>query len=198
MVARIKSKWEEVVLSDIVEKVIDNRGKTPPYNRESGIRLIESWQVKNNSLYPLSSATRQKYVDEECYNTWFRDQHPQQDDILFTMVGASIPQYCLVPSKEKICIAQNLVGIRGKKDIVDQEFLHFYFINDFFIQRVKGWIVTTVQPSIKLSNFLNLKLRIPSLPKQREIASHLSVICEKIELLKRQNITLEQLVQQKF
>ena len=179
MIIKRTSKRIERPLADLLEKVIDNRGKTPPLvdakeiaargqkadQNESQVAefqrskskifpLIESWQIKNHSKYPLEKVSRQKYVSEDCYKSWFRDEHPQPQDILLTTVGASIPQYCLAPTDHKISIAQNVVGLRGRRAEVDQDFLRFHFLSNQFLREVNKRIVTTVQPSIKAIKFL--------------------------------------------
>ncbi len=190
--------WRIQPLSDIVEKIIDNRGKTPPFNSNSGHRLIESWQIKINSKYPLFSEEKQKYVSDDCYQNWFRDIHPQHKDILFSTVGASVPQFCLTPSEEKICIAQNVIGIRANKKLIYQDFLLFLFKTQKFINLVKNLLIITVQPSIKISHLLSIPVSMPSLGEQEEIIDVLASLEDKIEILRRQNITLEKIAHALF
>ena len=47
--ARYSCEWQHTKLSEVIEKVIDNRGKTPPLS-ETGYRLIEANQIKDGSL----------------------------------------------------------------------------------------------------------------------------------------------------
>lgn len=190
MIVKNTSKSRTRPLIDFIEKIIDNRGKTPPLDDLNDFPLIESWQVKNSSKYPLEKPERQKYVSTDCYESWFRDEHPRAKDILLTTVGASIPQYCLVSPEYKICIAQNIVGIRGREKEVDQDFLRFYFLSNQFIREFKSRVVTTVQPSIKLSSFYNIKVSLPSLREQQTLGQDLLALTDKIELMRRQNITL--------
>lgn len=189
MIAKHTSKHRTGPLIDFIEKIIDNRGKTPPLDGANDFPLIESWQVKSSSKHPLEKPARQKYVSKSNYKSWFRDEHPQTQDILLTTVGASIPQYCLVP-KQKICIAQNIVGIRGREKEVDQDFLRFYFLSNQFIREFKSRVVTTVQPSIKLSSLCDIKISLPSLSEQQSLGKDLLAMTDKIELMRRQNITL--------
>ncbi|MCH9664686.1 MAG: restriction endonuclease subunit S [Gammaproteobacteria bacterium] len=223
MIIKRTSKRIERPLADLLEKVIDNRGKTPPLvdakeiqarnqevnKSESQIAefqrskskifpLIESWQIKNHSKHPLEKISRQKYVSEDCYKSWFRDEHPQPQDILLTTVGASIPQYCLAPTDYKISIAQNVVGLRGRRAEVDQDFLRFYFLGEQFLREVNRRIVTAVQPSIKLSSFCDIEVSLPPLPQQKTLGQDLVAMTDKIELLKQQNYTLESIAHATF
>ena len=41
----IPEDWEVTSLKKVLSKIIDNRGKTPPYSKDSGIELIESASI---------------------------------------------------------------------------------------------------------------------------------------------------------
>ncbi len=65
-------EWEEKELNSIINKIIDNRGKTPPIEKE-GIPLLEITSVGKHSVNYNSVI---KYVSEETYRTWFRGYRP--------------------------------------------------------------------------------------------------------------------------
>src|SRR5690348_14101059 len=88
----------------VLEKNIDNRGKTPPLS-PTGYPLIEVKHIQEDRLYPVFDDT--KYVDQETWDTWFR-AHLEPGDILFSTVG-SVARSCMVPDKPKFCIAQNVL-----------------------------------------------------------------------------------------
>jgi type I restriction enzyme S subunit len=192
------NNWKETTLGEAVDKIIDNRGKTPPFNLEKGYKLIETWQISIDNKYPSIYRNKQKYVNELTYNQWFRSGHPQKRDILFSTVGESVPQFCFAPEEEKVCIAQNLIGIRPNKEIVDPAFLLFLFKTREFIQSVKNRLIITAQPSIKIPHLLGVVIYLPPLPEQKAIAAILSGFDDKIELLRRQNKTLEQIARTIF
>ena len=66
-------------ITDVIDFIVDNRGKTVP-TASSGIALIATNCIRNESLYPLYEKVR--YVSEDTYRTWFRS-HPQPGDIIF-------------------------------------------------------------------------------------------------------------------
>ena len=182
-------------MRDVIEKVIDNRGKTPPLSK-SGHELIETFQMSINNKYPdLTNKDKQKYVSEEIYNTWFRSGHPKEGDILFSTVGASIPQWCFVPKNSEYCIAQNLIALRPDKNKVLPEYLKSYFNQKKFIQEVKGIIIGAAQPSIKVPHLLSLEIALLSLNDQELITAILSAFDDKIELNNKISRTLEEIAQ---
>ena len=190
------TNWQEYTIDDLIENIIDNRGKTPP-PATSGYKLIETYQVSVDKIFPMYDDTQQKYVSEATYKTWFRSGHPQQDDILFTTVGERVPQFCLV-DKTLICIAQNLIALRVNKKIVNPLYLLNYFRQEKFIKQVKNILLTTAQPSVKVPHLLALRIYLPSTDYQDKISQLLSCLDNKIDNLRRQNETLEKIAQTLF
>ena len=190
------TNWQEYTIDDLIENIIDNRGKTPP-PATSGYKLIETYQVSVDKIFPMYDDTQQKYVSEATYKTWFRSGHPQQDDILFTTVGEKVPQFCLV-DKTLICIAQNLIALRVNKKIVNPLYLLNYFRQEKFIKQVKNILLTTAQPSVKVPHLLALRIYLPSTDYQDKISHLLSCLDNKIDNLRRQNETLEEIAQTLF
>src|SRR6266480_1323395 len=129
----------------LLEKNIDNRGKTPPL-AAIGYPLIEVKHIQEDHLYPVFEDT--KFVDQETWDTWFR-AHLEPDDILFSTVG-SIARSCMVPSTPKFCIAQNVLGFRVDRAKADPRFLYYAIKGPFFQQEVHGRTIETVQKSIKI------------------------------------------------
>ncbi|MGL4989043.1 MAG: restriction endonuclease subunit S, partial [Cetobacterium sp.] len=106
----IPEGWRIGALEEVIDKIIDNRGKTPP-RKESGIPLIEGHNIFLTETNPILNS-KQKYVSEETYNSWFRAGHPEYLDILCATVG-TLPKWCFVANNMKVCIAQNIIGIRS-------------------------------------------------------------------------------------
>ena len=88
-------------LTDLLEFIVDNRGKTVPTSR-TGIALIATNCIRNEYLYPLYEKIR--FVSDDTYKTWFRS-HPQPGDIIFVNKGTP-GRTALVPDPVDFCIAQ--------------------------------------------------------------------------------------------
>lgn len=150
-----KEDWEEKPLADIV-KVIDNRGKTPPYQEyPTAFPIIEVNALCNTNRMVNYSVIR-KYVSEETYETWFRG-HPKKYDILISTVGSigELSMYLI----DLGCVAQNVVALspRGISP--------FYLYQSLY--NLKGEIkeldIGSVQPSIKVPHLLSIMIKIPPL-----------------------------------
>ena len=177
----------------VLEKNIDNRGKTPPLS-PTGYPLIEVKHIQEDRLYPVFEDT--KYVDQETWDTWFR-AHLEPGDILFSTVG-SIARSCMVPEKPKFCIAQNVLGFRVNRAKADPRFLYYAINDSFFQHEVHGRTIETVQKSIKVHDLKTCRIPLPPLAEQKAIAAVLGALDDKIELNRRMNATLEAMARALF
>jgi len=177
----------------VLEKNIDNRGKTPPLS-PTGYPLIEVKHIQEDRLYPVFEDT--KYVDQETWDTWFR-AHLKPGDILFSTVG-SVARSCMVPEKPKFCIAQNVLGFRVNRAKADPRFLYYAINDSFFQHEVHGRTIETVQKSIKVHDLKTCRIPLPPLAEQKAIAAMLGALDDKIELNRRMNATLEAMARALF
>lgn len=93
---------------------------------------------------------------------------------------------------------QNAVRIRKNGDI-NQLFIYYHLCNssfqDYIINTAQG---SANQASITLKDIFDYKLPLPPLPEQERIAEILSSLDDKIDLLQRQNKTLEEMAETLF
>jgi len=118
-------------------------------------------------------------------------------DILFTYVGANIGQFALVDANDKYHLAPNICRIRAKKNCLPF-FLFSYFRTKYFKENLNNYSVGSSQPTMPMGNVRQIKVPIPPLIEQVAIADVLSSLDDKIDLLHRQNKTLEQLAETLF
>ncbi|WP_373101035.1 MULTISPECIES: restriction endonuclease subunit S [Pasteurellaceae] len=188
------SKWATYKLGDCISLVIDNRGKTPPLSN-TGYELIEVASITNKKKNPDYTKIS-KFVSTDTFNSWFRKGHPKCGDILIPTVG-SLGNVAIL-SEDRGCIAQNLIALRAKTEILSPDFL-YYFLNDKTIRnKILSLDIGSVQPSLKVPHLLNLKISLPSLEQQEKISYILGNLDEKIELNTQINQTLEQIAQAIF
>ncbi len=170
---RDAGEWKISRLQELLEAVIDNRGKTPPLSA-NGYPLVEVNALGSNFVnYNKVS----KFVDEDTYCNWFRG-HVKPGDILFSTVGA-IAECSLVFHENKPVIAQNIVGLRFKKYISQLFALYLLTVEqnkDKFLKITMG----AVQPSLKVSQMVHLGFLLPKLEEQQKIADCLTSIDELI------------------
>lgn len=187
------SVWKEIPLGKLVAVVVDNRGKTPPIS-EVGYELLEVNAISQDRRTPDYSKVR-KFVSEETYKNWFRKGHPQPGDILVPTVG-TIGNVALV-QEQRGAIAQNLIALRLKSGI-DSRYVYYFLSSSLGKDLMLSLDIGGVQPSIKVPHLLDMAIPIADYEEQKAIAAMLSSLDDKIDLLHRQNKTLEAIAETLF
>ena len=124
-------EFSTVNLGDIVSLVIDYRGKTPKKLgsdwSEKGIRALSAKNIKTGNIIREDTI---RYVDEELYKKWMKDEI-KRNDIIITS-EAPFGEVFFWNSDEKIVLSQRLFGIRCNNHLVDPKFIYFYMTSDEF------------------------------------------------------------------
>ncbi len=94
------------------------------------------------------------------------------------------------------CFPDSVLGFIPNKKKCDLDFA-FYTLK-YFQRELQQMGDGSVQDNINLGTFTQIKFPFPPLPEQTAIASILSSLDDKIDLLQRQNKTLEQLAETLF
>lgn len=182
-------------LGDYLQGVIDNRGKTPPNDTaRTKYELLEVNCLTGSGRRPNYEVVR-KFVTKETYDSWFRNGHPKKNDVIISTVG-SIGEVCI--SEGRGSIAQNLIALSPKSDVLAGEFLYYYLSSQEVKNALLALNISSVQPSIKVPHLLDLEISVPPLPEQKRIAHILGTLDDKIELNRRINATLEAMARELF
>ena len=184
------SEWKEYILEDVIEKFIDYRGKTPK-KTSFGIPLMTAKIIKGGRLLEPT-----EYIAKEDYLDWMTRGFPEINDVLLT-TEAPLGEVALVKDKN-VALGQRIITLQTRKDLCDSVFLKYYlqsFEGQATLQsRASG---STVE-GIKSAELKKIEISLPPLPEQRAIASILSSLDDKIDLLHRQNATLEKMAETLF
>ena len=190
--------WKEEKLSELVDKIIDYRGKTPKklgldWSEKGKYKALSAKSVKTGGLV---NEDQINLGDEELYKAWMKDE-VEYNDILLTS-EAPMGEVIIWKSEEKIILSQRLFAIRVKENI-SPDYMYYYFISKTFQSELLARSSGTTVVGIKQTELLKTNVILPESPnEQKEIASILSSFDKKIELLKEQNQTLETMAQTIF
>ncbi len=190
----LMGEWEEVKLGDLVDKRVDNRGKNPPYF-DNGHEVIETGCISGKNKFPDYTLVK-KYVDHPTYDSWFRAGHPIKDDLLVITVGNGIGSVAIMNENRGV-LTQNLIALRFSSES-NSNFYYYYLNQDTVSDFLKSMNIGSAQPSLKVPHLLGIDVPFPPLKEQKAIAEVLSSLDDKIDLLHRQNKTLEALAQTLF
>ena len=169
--------WEQRKLGELVDFIVDNRGKNPPCYHNQGIPVIDNYMIKNTRYPNLSLANR--YIDKNTYNSFIRKQ-TLHDDILITLVGNGIGNICLSPNEVSVII-QNTLGLRF--NLNNKDFM-FYTLQDKNGE-IKKLDRGMAQPSIRQDELLNIEILIPKKVEQTKIGSFFKQLDDTIALHQR-------------
>lgn len=162
-------------LLDLVEAIVDNRGRTCPISPE-GIPLIATNCLKDGKRYVVYENIR--FVDEDTYANWFRG-HPEPRDVLFVCKG-SPGRVAVVPDPVPYCIAQDMVALRANSG-TDPGYLYYRLRSPDVQFGIQNMHVGTMIPHFKKGDFGRLIFPVhASRDTQQAIAVVLGALDDKI------------------
>lgn len=182
-----------VPFGSLLSKIIDNRGKTCPTS-EAGIPLIATNCIKNEHLYPVYEKVR--YVSQEVYDSWFRG-HPEPGDLIFVLKGTP-GRVNWVNNPVDFCIAQDMVALSVDENKVYPKYLFAVLRSSQIQQEIEGLHVGSLIPHFKKSDFDDLQIPLVEEKLQKYIGDVYFNLSLKIDLLHRQNKTLEAMAETLF
>ena len=179
-----------MLLEDAMEKIIDYRGKTPK-KQNHGIPLITAKIIKDGRLLQPT-----EFLAEDYYDEWMRRGLPEPGDVVLT-VEAPLGQVAQIPNF-KVGLAQRVVTLRGKRDLLDNSFLKYYLMSPKMQATLSGHETGTTVTGIKQSTLRKIDISFPELSTQKAIAHILGTLDDKIELNQKMNQTLEEIAKAIF
>lgn len=182
--------WKRIKLDDVLDALIDYRGKTPK-KKTYGIPLITAKIVKEGFVQEPT-----EFIAENEYSTWMVRGLPQVGDVVLT-VEAPLGQVAQLRSSH-VALAQRIVTLRGKRDILDNGYLKYFLQSDIGQARLKERETGTTVTGIKQSELRLIEIDLPPFSVQKRIASILSSLDDKIEVNRKTNQTLEDIAQAIF
>ena len=198
MSEKIPKDWKWVKLGEAPLKIIDgDRGKNYPSNND----------LKNNG-YCLFLSTKNVKSDGFCFDecqfiTKEKDEALKKGklkrfDLVFTTRGTvgNVGYFNSKVKYENIRINSGMVIIRPDTRSLNPEFN--YYIFRFIGKCINSFVSGSAQPQLPIRDLKEVKIPLPPLPEQKAIAEVLSSIDDKIDLLHRQNKTLEEMAMTLF
>ena len=187
------SEWKEYKLVDVAI-IVDCEHKTAPLVESSEFISVRTSNISNGKI-DFDNSNR---VSETTYNEWSKRMGLVEGDVVLAR-EAPVGEVGWIPKNKKVCLGQRTVLIRVNKNTIDPKYLLFYLTNNEtkydLISRSTGSVVE----HLNVKDIKNFEIRVhSSIEEQSAIASILSSLDDKIDLLHRQNKTLEQLAETLF
>lgn len=185
------SEWKEYKLGDLVLT-----------NKQS---INSDYPFEEIEYLDTGSITRGKI---DSFQTYKLDEAPSRakrlvkhEDIIYSTVRPIQRHYGFIVNPiENLVVSTGFVTLTSNKDKLNPKFLYYFLTSDETVEYldVIAEASTSAYPSLKPSDVENLDINLPELPEQKVIAKVLSSLDDKIDLLHRQNKTLEQMAETLF
>ncbi len=183
--------WKDSKLGDISKYI--NRGVSPTYVVNEGITILNQKCIRNGRIdYNLGRLTAKD-------KNYTKEKRLLKNDIVINSTGVGTAgRVSRFLKDEELCYADTHVSIlRINEALADPTFV-FFNLNSREAE-IEGYAEgSTGQIELGRDRIKAIDILLPPLPEQIQIAIILSSLDDKIDLLHRQNKTLEQLAETLF
>lgn len=151
--------WKEVSLNDVIDLIIDHRGKTPiklgGQWSDEGITALSAKNVKDGKLVNLQEVG---YVDEELYDKWMKEKL-NPFDILLTS-EAPLGEVSVLISNTRFCLSQRLFAIRTN-DKCKPTYLYSFLRSKIGKENIQKRATGSTVVGIRQSELRNVEILLP-------------------------------------
>ena len=184
------SEWIEYKLGEITTEIGDGIHGTPNYSEDGEFYFINGNNISNGKVIIKDDTKKVNRIEFEKYK-----KHLSDRTILLSINGTigNVGFY----NNEK-CILGKSACYFNLKDNVDKHFIYYTFLTDEFQSHLLNIATGTTIQNVPLKGLRESTILLPPLNEQKRIASMLSSLDDKIDLLNRENATLEAMAETLF
>ena len=189
-----ESGFDLVPLGEVVSFINGDRSTNYPKGDDyvaDGIPFISAADLADGCVQKNGV----KRISVSAYNR-LRSGKVQYKDVLFCLRG-SIGKLAFIQPEEIGAIASSLVIVRATEK-VDARYLYFILCSQAGQQAAASLNNGSAQPNLSVGELQKVKIPLPSIALQREIAGTLDSFDNRITLLRETNATLEAIAQALF
>lgn len=185
------TEWKEYKLGDLIETNAKSIGKGYPYSK---ILYLDTGSITCNKIESLQECE----IGEAPSRA---KRMVRKEDIIYSSVRPDQLHYGFIKNpQDNLVVSTGFVTITCNKAILYPKFLYYYLIQSQITEYLHSVAEasTTAYPSLRPSDIEALDIEIPPIDEQKRIAGVLSSLDDKIDLLNRENATLEALAETLF
>ena len=171
---------------------LDAIKRAPIVDYDTGIKCLRIQDVSQSKAFSNWGFTD---VEERNYKKF----QLKENDILIARTGASIGVNRFISGDAQAVFNNGLIRIRVDTKKCFPKYLFYNFrTTDYqgFIESISGG--TSTQPNMQIGALLSFEIYLPELEEQKAITAVLNSLDDKIDLLHRQNTTLERMAETLF
>ena len=176
-IGKIPAHWENRKMISILSmRVVDGPHESPELYDE-GIPYISATAIENGKI---NFHLMRGYISEKYCDICDLRYKPQLHDILVIKLGASTGQVAIVETTDRFNIWVPLAAVRCNEK-ADPYFVYYAFQSDYFLKQMEmSWTYGT-QQTLGVKSIERLRIMLPTLEEQKEIASYLKSKCDLID-----------------
>jgi type I restriction enzyme S subunit len=193
-VGRIPKDWQIFQLSEIIEGVIDFRGKTPKkIGMEWGNGEIPALSANNVEMGRINFNKETYYGSEKLYQKWMNKGDTAKGDVILT-TEAPLGNIAQIPDNRKYILSQRVLLLKTKFELVFNNFLKYYLMSDCFQSALRKNSTGTTATGIQQAKLVKISVILPPIQEQQIIAevlenidktiAHTSSLIAKLKLMK--------------
>ncbi|ASJ22803.1 hypothetical protein BHAMNSH16_09795 [Brachyspira hampsonii] len=168
-------EWEKKILNDVTIKINDGTHKTPTYTK-NGIPFISVKDIYNKEIHFDDC----KYISEEEHNILYKRCNPEKGDVLITKSG-TIGRTAVINIDTIFSLFVSVALLKPNTNIINSYYLMYsldnYILNIDIKQNVKGGVIK----NLHIEDLKMIKIKLPSIELQKNIADNIQNIFEKID-----------------
>ncbi len=185
------SDWKESLLEDLSDDItVGFVGSMVDEYVDKGIPFLRSKNVEPHRI----NFDDIRYITYE-FHQKIKKSTLTSGDVVIVRTGKP-GAAALIPNSLVEANCSDLVIVRPSCNL-DRRFL-VYYLNSISVRHINSNLVGAVQQHFNIGAARKLKINHPNIEEQKQIADVLSCLDAKIENLRRQNETLEQIAQTLF
>ena len=167
-------RFEEYKMEDVLESIIDYRGKTPKKS-DKGIMTLSARSVRDGYI----DYSQCYFISKEEYEKFMVRGFPRVGDVLLT-TEAPLGTVARL-DRDGVAIAQRLLTLRGKRGTLDTGYLYYYLKSPYGQAKLREKESGTTVTGIKQAEFRKILIELPDIAIQRKVSSVLEMIDERIK-----------------
>jgi type I restriction enzyme S subunit len=184
------SSWRECKLGDVAARMTS--GGTPSTSKseyyDGNIPWLNTKEIKNCRIFQTEKAITELGLQNSSAK-WI-----DENSVIVAMYGATAGKVAI--NKIPLSTNQACCNITLNTTQADYNFIYYLLLNSF--DRLDNMTSGAAQQNLNVGLISNFDIALPPLEEQKAIAEVLSSLDDKIDLLHRQNQTLESLAQTFF
>jgi type I restriction enzyme S subunit len=186
------SEWRECKLGEMIKTNVNSIAASYSFNEilyldTGSITKGKIEELQNISIYKAPSRAKRLV---------------KENDIIYSTVRPIQRHYGFIKKPPKnLVVSTGFAVISCNEKLINSKFLYYYLTSDSIVEEldILAEASTSTYPSLKPSDIEKLQAYFPiEIDEQKAIASVLSSLDDKIDLLHRQNKTLEAMAEMLF